>query len=131
MKTDSAAAGFQGNASGNPVGDPAGDRVRTVLEVHDLRGGYGSVPVLHGVSMRVDEGQALGIVGHNGMGKTTLLKTIMGLLPATGGLISIDGVDVTREPAHARSRRGLAYVSGPRRPAGLEHTRQPAPCVDR
>ncbi|HEU4644169.1 MAG TPA: ATP-binding cassette domain-containing protein, partial [Burkholderiales bacterium] len=83
---------------------------RIVLEVHDLRGGYGSVPVLHGVSLRVDEGQALGIVGHNGMGKTTLLKTIAGLLPASGGLVSIDGVDVTREPAHARSRRGLAYV---------------------
>ncbi len=83
---------------------------KTILEVHDLRAGYGHVPVLHGVSLRVDEGQALGIVGHNGMGKTTLLKTIVGLLPATGGLISIDGVDMTREPAHVRSRRGLAYV---------------------
>jgi amidase len=106
MKAESAATGVQGNTSGDPLGDPG----RTVLEVHDLRGGYGSVPVLHGVSLRVDEGQALGIVGHNGMGKTTLLKTIVGLLPATGGLISIDGADVTREPAHARSRRGLAYV---------------------
>lgn len=90
--------------------DPSVDPGRTMLEVHDLRGGYGSVPVLHGVSLRVDAGQALGIVGHNGMGKTTLLKTIVGLLPATGGLISINGADVTREPAHARSRRGLAYV---------------------
>ena len=91
-------------------GGSSADAGRIVLEVHDLRGGYGSVPVLHGVSLRVDEGQALGIVGHNGMGKTTLLKTIVGLLPATGGLVSIDGVDVTREPAHARSLRGLAYV---------------------
>ena len=56
------------------------------------------------------EGEALGIVGHNGMGKTTLLKTLVGLLPATGGRITLDGIDVTREPAHARSRRGLAYV---------------------
>ena len=93
-----------------PSGAPSAGAARIVLEVHDLRGGYGSVPVLHGVSLRVDEGQALGIVGHNGMGKTTLLKTIVGLLPASGGLVSIDGVDVTREPAHARSRRGLAYV---------------------
>jgi amidase len=83
---------------------------RALLEVHELRAGYGYVPVLHGVSLRVAEGQALGIVGHNGMGKTTLLKTIVGLLPATGGLVSIDGADVTQEPAHARARRGLAYV---------------------
>src|SRR5687768_5795591 len=83
---------------------------RIVLEARDLRSGYGAVPVLHGVSLRVAEGQALGIVGHNGMGKSTLIKTLVGLLPATAGAISIDGTDVTREPAHARSRRGLAYV---------------------
>lgn len=84
---------------------------RVVLEVHDLRGGYGHVPVLHGVSLRLHEGEALGIVGHNGMGKTTLLKAIMGLLPATGGRIAIDGADVTREPPYSRSRRGLGYVA--------------------
>jgi len=83
---------------------------RMLLEVHDLRSGYGRIPVLHGVSLRLHEGEALGIVGHNGMGKTTLLKTIVGLLPATGGRIDLDGADVTREPAHLRSRRGLAYV---------------------
>ena len=81
-----------------------------LLEVHDLRSGYGRIPVLHGVSLRLHEGEALGIVGHNGMGKSTLLKTIVGLLPATGGRIELDGADVTREPAHMRSRRGLAYV---------------------
>ncbi len=90
--------------------DSPADPDRIVLEAHDLRGGYGDVPVLHGVSLRVREAEALGIVGHNGMGKTTLLKTLVGLLPASGGLISIDGADVTREPAYARSRRGLAYV---------------------
>jgi amidase len=83
---------------------------RVLLEVHELRSGYGRVPVLHGVSFQLREGEALGIVGHNGMGKSTLLKTIMGLLPATGGHIALDETDVTREPAHARSRRGLAYV---------------------
>ena len=83
---------------------------RVLLEVQELRAGYGRVPVLHGVSFELHEGEALGIVGHNGMGKTTLLKTVMGLLPATGGRIALDGTDVTREPAHARSRRGLAYV---------------------
>src|SRR5688500_13940482 len=83
---------------------------RIVLEARDLRSGYGAVPVLHGVSLQVAEGQALGIVGHNGMGKSTLLKTLVGLLPASSGTIAMDGTDVTREPAHARSRRGLAYV---------------------
>ncbi|RPH62335.1 MAG: ATP-binding cassette domain-containing protein, partial [Burkholderiales bacterium] len=77
---------------------------RIVLEVEGLRAGYGRVPVLHGVSFRLHEGEALGIVGHNGMGKSTLLKTIMGLLPATAGRIALDGVDVTREPPYTRSR---------------------------
>jgi amidase len=89
---------------------PEGGPPQVVLEVSDLRAGYGSVPVLHGVSLALKAGEALGIVGHNGMGKTTLLKALMGLLPATSGRISVDGVDITREPAHARSRLGIAYV---------------------
>jgi amidase len=81
-----------------------------VLEITDLHAGYGEVPVLRGVSLQLDEGEAIGIVGHNGMGKTTLLRTIMGLLPATGGKIVVDGVDVTTWAAHERSRLGIAYV---------------------
>ena len=81
-----------------------------VLDVAELRAGYGHVPVLHGVSLQVHEGEAIGIVGHNGMGKTTLLKTLIGLLPASGGRITLDGVDVTHTPAHLRSRMGIAYV---------------------
>ena len=81
-----------------------------VLDVTDLHAGYGEVPVLHGVSLQLWEGEAIGIVGHNGMGKTTLLRTIMGLLPPRGGKIVIDGVDVTTWAAHERSRLGIAYV---------------------
>jgi amidase len=81
-----------------------------VLDVAELRAGYGHVPVLHGVSLQVHEGEAIGIVGHNGMGKTTLLKTLIGLLPPTAGRITLDGVDVTHTPAHLRSRMGIAYV---------------------
>jgi amidase len=81
-----------------------------VFEANDLRASYGHVPVLHGVSFALAAGDALGIVGHNGMGKTTLLKALMGLLPVTSGVISVDGVDITHEPAHARSRLGIAYV---------------------
>lgn len=84
---------------------------RIVLELHDVRAGYGHVPVLHGISLQLREGEALGIVGHNGMGKTTLLKTIMGLIPLTGGRIVVDGTEVSREPAHTRSRHGVGYVA--------------------
>jgi amidase len=91
-------------------GGEHGDSSRALLEVHELRAGYGRLPILHGVSLQVRAGEALGIVGHNGMGKTTLLKTIMGLLPATGGQIWLEGTEVTRSPTHVRSRRGLAYV---------------------
>ena len=66
--------------------------------------------MLHGVSLQLWEGEAIGIVGHNGMGKTTLMKAIMGLLPARGGKIVVDGVDVTGWAAHERSRLGIAYV---------------------
>jgi amidase len=81
-----------------------------VLDIADLKAGYGEVPVLHGVSLQLWEGEAIGIVGHNGMGKTTLMKAIMGLLPARGGKIVIDGGDVTNWAAHERSRLGVSYV---------------------
>ncbi|MGE5115683.1 MAG: ABC transporter ATP-binding protein, partial [Betaproteobacteria bacterium] len=81
-----------------------------VLDVAELRAGYGHVPVLHGVSLQLREGEALGIVGHNGMGKTTLLKALVGLLPVRGGRIALDGVDVTRAPAHRRAQMGVGYV---------------------
>jgi amidase len=86
------------------------DSARIMLEVNDLRAGYGRVPVLHGVSFTLREGEALGIVGHNGMGKSTLLKTLMGLLPSTTGRITLDGIDATHQAAHLRSRAGIAYV---------------------
>jgi urea transport system ATP-binding protein len=81
-----------------------------MLEVEDLHAGYGTVPVLAGVSLRVQEGSFTGILGHNGMGKTTLLKTLIGILPASAGRIRLAGEDVTREPSHLRARRGLGYV---------------------
>ncbi|ORE96067.1 amidase [Stappia sp. 22II-S9-Z10] len=85
-------------------------RAATLLNVKGLRAGYGRVPVLHGVDVWVGEGEIVGILGHNGMGKTTLLKTLMGLVPATGGSVHFDGMDITREKSHARSRLGMGYV---------------------
>ena len=60
-----------------------------MLEVDNLRSGYGSIPVLNGLSLSIAEGEIVGILGHNGMGKTTLLKTLIGVIPATaGGFVS-------------------------------------------
>ena len=81
-----------------------------VLDVAGLRAAYGHVPVLHGIDFQLKAGEAVGIVGHNGVGKTTFLKTLIGLVPSTAGRISIDGIDVTRMKAHDRSRLGIGYV---------------------
>lgn len=95
-----------------PLSEAGDDLQRrdAVLEIAGLHAGYGHVPVLYGISFSLHEGEAIGIVGHNGMGKSTLLKCVMGLLPARGGRIALDGTDVTRLPAHARSRMGVGYV---------------------
>ena len=81
-----------------------------MLEVEGLHAGYGAVPVLTGISFEVAAGGFTGILGHNGMGKTTLLRTLIGLLPASAGRVRLDGADVTRAPSHQRARRGLGYV---------------------
>ena len=81
-----------------------------VLEIRSLASGYGRIPVLHGIDLTLAEGEILGILGHNGMGKSTLLKTIMGFLPANAGSIVLDGEDITRLSPHERARRGLGYV---------------------
>lgn len=77
------------------------------LEASDLRSGYGTVPVLHGVSFAVSSGEIVALVGRNGAGKTTLVKTVLGVLRATGGALSLDGADITRLPPSRRVRAGL------------------------
>jgi urea ABC transporter ATP-binding protein UrtE len=81
-----------------------------MLEAKDIRARYGRIPALNGVSLAVAAGEAVGIVGHNGMGKTTLLKTLMGYLPLVGGSLRLEGRDIGREPTHRRARLGLGYV---------------------
>jgi len=81
-----------------------------MLEVDNLQSGYGSIPILAGLSLAAADDEFVGILGHNGMGKTTLLRTLIGILPATGGRIVFDGQDVTRAPAHRRARAGMSYV---------------------
>lgn len=81
-----------------------------MLEVDGLGSGYGRVPVIRNVSLTVRDGEILGVLGHNGMGKSTLLKTLIGLLPATSGTIRFHGGDITRLPVHRRNALGIGYV---------------------
>lgn len=81
-----------------------------ILAARALCARYGRVPILTGVDFAMQEGEYLGILGHNGMGKTTLMRTLMGSLPATGGSVSFMGTDITRKPVHARARLGLGLV---------------------
>jgi branched-chain amino acid transport system ATP-binding protein len=78
--------------------------------VRGLRTGYGRIPILNGVTFSVAEGEFIGILGHNGMGKTTLLKALMGFLPAVGGRVQLGQVDVTAMAPYQRARLGIGYV---------------------
>lgn len=81
-----------------------------LLEAHDLHAYYGASHVLRGTSLTVRPGEAIGLMGRNGMGKTTLIRTIMGLVRPARGRVSIDGHDVTRAPTFQIARSGIAYV---------------------
>ena len=80
------------------------------LEVRSLAAGYGRIPVLHGIDLTVGFDEIVGILGHNGMGKSTLLKTIMGFLPARSGRVRLADDDITRLKPHDRALRGLGYI---------------------
>jgi ABC-type branched-subunit amino acid transport system ATPase component len=98
-----------------------------ILEVSNLASGYGRIPVLHGVSFQVNEGECVGIWGHNGMGKTTLLRSIMGYLTANAGTISFSGNDITKLPTHARAQLGIGLVPQGRQIfPGPDRSRKPA-----
>ena len=81
-----------------------------ILEVRDLSAGYGEAQVLHGVSFAMEPGTALALLGRNGVGKTTLINTIVGLTRWRAGSIRFDGEDVTKLRADERARRGIGWV---------------------
>lgn len=81
-----------------------------MLQLNDVVSGYGSIAVLHGVDAAITAGEIRVILGRNGVGKTTLLKTIAGNLPLTSGTIHLDDVDISRLAPYRRARRGIAYV---------------------
>jgi urea transport system ATP-binding protein len=78
--------------------------------VESLAAGYGGSTVVAGVTLHVEPGQVVCLMGRNGVGKTTLLKAVMGVLPVRSGSVSYDGVDLTRRPVHERARRHIGYV---------------------
>ncbi|WP_159714153.1 ABC transporter ATP-binding protein [Geminicoccus flavidas] len=81
-----------------------------MIRIEGLVSGYGRIQVLNGIDLHVRRGTFTGILGHNGMGKSTLLKAIVGHLPASAGKIELAGEDVTRLPVHLRARKGIGYV---------------------
>ncbi|MGB8170524.1 MAG: urea ABC transporter ATP-binding subunit UrtE [Chthoniobacteraceae bacterium] len=81
-----------------------------MLEVKDLQVGYGQSHVIHGASFGAGKAEILAIMGRNGMGKTTLLKSLIGLIGSKSGSVKVDGVEVTGLPSHRRVRSGLAFV---------------------
>jgi branched-chain amino acid transport system ATP-binding protein len=82
----------------------------TLLEVQGLNAWYGESHVLHGVDMRVAEGEMITILGRNGVGKTTTLRTITGIVRARKGKISFAGSDMMQVPLHKTAHRGIGFV---------------------
>jgi ABC-type branched-subunit amino acid transport system ATPase component/ABC-type branched-subunit amino acid transport system permease subunit len=81
-----------------------------MLDVRELRAAYGSMEVVHGVSFQVQRGEIAVIIGANGAGKSTTLKTLAGLVPASGGAVRLEGQDLVGRPAHWTARHGIALV---------------------
>jgi urea transport system ATP-binding protein len=81
-----------------------------MFEVRNLCSAYGQSQVLHGIDLSVGSGEIVALVGRNGMGKSTLMKSLMGVMPARSGKIVVDGADVAGLPSYQRVARGLAYV---------------------
>ena len=85
-------------------------RGRALIAAHGLHTYYGASHVLHGVDFAVGEGETVGLMGRNGMGKTTLLRTLLGILAPRAGSVEVDGLEMTRVAPHVIARRGIAYV---------------------
>jgi urea transport system ATP-binding protein len=81
-----------------------------MLEAKLLNQYYGSSHALRGVSLALQQGQVLALLGRNGVGKTTLLKTLMGVLPLASGSVHFNGIDISRSKPHQRAAMGMAYV---------------------
>jgi branched-chain amino acid transport system ATP-binding protein len=88
-------------------GQPA---VQPLLEADSVHTFYGESHVLQGVSLAIRPGESVGLLGRNGMGKTTLIRSVLGLVRTTRGRVSVRGVDRTRARAYEIARQGIGYV---------------------
>jgi branched-chain amino acid transport system ATP-binding protein len=86
-----------------------------MLRIDSLNVSIGTVAILRSVSLSVEGGEFAGLIGRNGAGKTSLMRSIMGILPARGGSISFDGAELTALPVHRRARLGIGYMPEDRR----------------
>src|SRR5260370_28485594 len=86
-----------------------------ILDVEDIHTYYGDAYVLQGLSLRLEQGQILGLLGRNGVGKTTLVNAIVGFNPPRRGRIVFKGIDITRAASFATVRRGMGLVPQGRR----------------
>ncbi len=80
------------------------------LKVEGLRAGYGPTTILQGVDLAINRGEIVSLIGRNGVGKSTIMRCLMGQLPATAGRITFAGTDITSMSPDARARRGIGYV---------------------
>jgi branched-chain amino acid transport system ATP-binding protein len=87
----------------------------SLLEVDDVHSYYGESHILRGVSLSVEAGETVALIGRNGVGKTTTLRSILQLTPPRRGTVSYDGVDVTGRPTHEVARMGVGWVPEERR----------------
>ena len=81
-----------------------------MISIKNLNVAYGQSEILHDISFETDQGQIVAVMGKNGMGKTTLMKSLIGLLKPTSGSIALDGVDVMNLDSYQRVAKGIAYV---------------------
>ena len=86
-----------------------------LLRVTDLKVNYGVIPALKGISFNVEAGEVIALIGANGAGKTTILRTVTGLVEAASGTIEFDGKNITKTPAHKIVEMGMAHVPEGRR----------------
>ena len=81
-----------------------------MFQISNLASGYGQSQILHDLNLNVAKREIVAVMGRNGMGKTTLFKSLMGVLPQWGGQISVDGCDISKLETHQRVESGIAYV---------------------
>ena len=105
MDSTASLAGARNTADG-----PLAPHSQALLEVSALHAWYGSSHVLHGVNLRIEKGQTVGLLGRNGMGKSTLIRSVLGHVAQREGHIRFAGHDIARARPHAVARLGVAYV---------------------